>query len=65
MFRPIDAFCVHVDVKAPESVHRAVEAVLACYRHRFPESTVFQSGFPVPILWGDSGTITADTNCFR
>ena len=65
MFHPGDSFCIHVDAKASNEVKAAVEGLARCYRQRFPGSNVFTASFPIPVIWGDSGTITADTNCFR
>ena len=65
MFHPTDSYCIHVDIKASESVHAAVSGLVRCYSERFPYTQIFVSRFPKSILWGDAGTIAADLDCFR
>ena len=51
-FRPRDSHCIHVDPKASESTKRAIEAVIKCYKHKYPEASIFMAADPVPVYWG-------------
>ena len=64
-FRPSDAHCIHLDPKASETVHRAVEQLVGCYNRKFPHSTFFIAKHPVPVLWQDESVLRADLICLR
>ncbi len=51
-FRPGHSFCLYVDAKAPESVHRGAEEVARCYRKHYPSANVFKLEDTVDVYWG-------------
>ena len=41
-----------MDPKASESTKKAIEAVIECYKHNYPEATIFTAADPVSVYWG-------------
>ncbi len=56
-FRPGDAHCIHIDPKAPDLTRAATEAVVECYKFRYPEANIFIVPNPVPVFWGHMSTL--------
>lgn len=65
-FRPTDSYCVHIDAKADDLVHRAVGRVLKCYQETFPNASIFVAQKSVPVFMekGDS-VLESDWACYR
>ncbi len=51
-FRPMDSHCVHIDASSPPKVRQAMENVIKCYKHKFPEANIFSVKFPIHVYWG-------------
>ena len=43
IFRPPNAYCIHVDQKADELFHRTVSQILHCFKQVYPETFIFRS----------------------
>ena len=51
VFRPHNAYCIHVDAKSGRLYRRTVEQLVACYRARHPGAQIFLSAESVPVYW--------------
>ena len=55
IFRPHNAYCIHVDQKADELFHRTVSQILHCYKQVYPETFIFRSSKSIPgrigLIW--------------
>ena len=63
IFRPHNAYCIHVDPKADELFHRTVQQILHCYSKRYPGANIFRSSQSVPVYWGHYSIIEAELIC--
>ena len=64
-YRPVDAHCVHIDLKADPKAEAAIRAIVRCYNHRFPNSTFVISRLRIPMFWGWASILDADLACLR
>ena len=63
IFRPHNAYCIHVDPKANELFLRTVKQILYCYNNKFPEGNIFRSSQSVPVYWGHYSIVEAELIC--
>ena len=63
IFRPHNAYCIHVDPKANELFLRTVKQILYCYNKKFPEGNIFRSSQSVPVYWGHYSIVEAELIC--
>ncbi|XP_041370615.1 N-acetyllactosaminide beta-1,6-N-acetylglucosaminyl-transferase-like [Gigantopelta aegis] len=59
IYRPHNYYCIHVDVKAAASTHRAVGLISECLEH------VLVVQRPVAVTWGKFSVLEADLLCMR
>lgn len=59
LYRPQNAYCIHVDRKAPQTFHDALRAVSGCF-----ENVFIASRLESIVYWGYS-RLQADINCMR
>ena len=64
-FRPGNLHCIHVDYKAPPSVHSAVRSLVDCYNARFANSDLFIVKRPLSVYWGHITVLDADLMCLE
>ena len=65
-FRPTDYHCIHVDIKASNETLANIKSIVKCYQEMFPQSKIFLARNPVPVFWGQGGTMMeADMLCYR
>ncbi|XP_059079306.1 beta-1,3-galactosyl-O-glycosyl-glycoprotein beta-1,6-N-acetylglucosaminyltransferase-like [Tigriopus californicus] len=64
-FRPWDTHCIHVDPKANEATHQAIEGLVRCYREKFKGTSFFIAKHPVPVIWQDESVLRADLICLQ
>ena len=57
IYQPQNVYCLHVDEKAPPSVHNAASALSACL------ANVLVASRAVSVLWGTYGVLEADLVC--
>ena len=63
IFRPHNAYCIHVDPKADELFRRTVQQILHCYKQKYPEAHVFRSSQSIPVFWGHFSIVEAEMIC--
>ena len=63
IFRPHNAYCIHVDPKAGELFQRTVQQILNCYKQKYPDAHVFRSSKSVPVYWGHFSIVEAEMIC--
>lgn len=59
VYAPQNIYCVHVDVKSPETFKEAVKAIISC----FPN--VFMASKLVPVVYASWSRVQADLNCME
>ena len=60
LFRPNHAFCIHVDAKSPESIFKAVQAMVECYKRVWPEVMMVIPSERVSAYWGHISLLDSD-----
>ena len=59
IYRPEHTYCIHVDKKSGESVHRAMANIASCF------DNVFMSSTNVDVQWGGFTLLEADLICMK
>ena len=59
VYRPQNAYCIHVDAKAPKRILRAATAVARCFEN------VFVASPSVFVEWGELSVLVADLLCAK
>ena len=52
VFRPHNAYCIHVDSKADPGFLQTVQDMVKCYTARHPAATIIFPARTVPVYWG-------------
>ncbi len=64
-FNPHDSYCIHVDLKAPEEIHKTVQALVNCYASKSETGSIFVHPNPIAVYWGEFSVLDADLKCLR
>lgn len=59
IYMPHNIYCIHVDVKSPDTFRNAVRAMTNCL------DNVFFTSKPVDLIWAHVSTLHAQRNCLR
>ena len=59
IYQPQNIYCIHVDLKSPLLLHRAVQSIASCFDNVFIASRLDV------INWGDSSVLSPVLNCMR
>ena len=65
VFRPHNAYCIHVDSKADSVFVRTVKQLVECYRARYPGATIILPEDTVSVYWGHFSIVEAELTCLR
>ena len=65
VFRPHNAYCIHVDSKADPEFLQTVMQMVKCYTDRHPTATIFLPGHSVPVYWGHFSIVEAELLCLE
>ena len=63
VFRPHNAYCIHVDPKADPLFINTVKQIIFCYKQLYPEAKLFLSSGSVPVYWGHFSIVEAELIC--
>ena len=63
IYRPQNLICVHVDLKSPDAIWKAVNHIAGCLNARF--NNVIITKARVNVCWGKYSVLEADLNCMR
>ena len=61
IYRPQNAYCIHVDAKSPPSMHAAMKAIADC----FDPDTVFVASPPIRVIYATFSIVDAEMLCLR
>ena len=59
IYMPNNVYCIHIDKKAPEVFHRAIQAMIRCL------SNVFISANSTDVVWAHFSLVQAQINCMQ
>ena len=59
IYRPQNYYCIHVDAKSPDRIHKAIQGIASC----FPN--VFISSRSVRVKWGEYSVLEQDLICMQ
>ena len=59
VYMPHNIYCIHVDVKSPDTFRNAMKAMTECL------DNVFLTSRPVNLIWSHVSTLYAQRNCLR
>ncbi|XP_063782322.1 beta-1,3-galactosyl-O-glycosyl-glycoprotein beta-1,6-N-acetylglucosaminyltransferase 3 [Pseudophryne corroboree] len=59
IYAPQNIYCVHVDLKSPETFHKAVRAIASCFPNVFVASKL------VSVVYASWSRVQADLNCME
>ena len=65
VFRPHNAYCIHIDPKGGEVFIRTIQQIISCYKAKYPHAKIFQSSTSVPVYWGHFSNVEAELACMR
>ncbi len=59
IYMPQNYYCLHVDMKAPDVIHRAVHSIVRCFPNVFVASRLER------VFWGHISIVRAEMNCLQ
>ncbi len=59
IYMPQNYYCLHVDTKAPDVMHRAVRSIVRCFPNVFVASRLER------VFWGHISVVRAEMNCLQ
>ena len=65
IFRPHNAYCIHVDAKSDPLYLKTVQQIIRCYKLSFPDSNIFISSEAVAVYWGHFSIVQAEIICLK
>ena len=65
IFRPHNAYCIHVDAKSDPLFLRTIQQIVSCYKLAFPDTNIFISSEAVGVYWGHFSIVQAEIICLR
>ena len=64
-FRPYNSYCIYLDHKANKTITKAFHNLIDCYKHHFPDTTIFMYPHPAEVYWADYSLLNADLRCLE
>ena len=59
IYKPHNVYCIHIDIKAPKTFRRTINALTRCLKN------VFVTKSSVNVIWGHISVVQAQLNCMR
>ena len=64
-FRPYNSYCIYLDHKANKTITKAFHNLIDCYKHHFPDTTIFMYPHPSDVYWAHYSLLNADLRCLE
>ena len=64
-FRPVDSYCIHVDLKSDEIFKKAIKSITNCYQQKYPTTAIFLHPKPINVTWGKISVLDIDLLCME
>ena len=64
-FRPYNSYCIYLDHKANKTITKAFHNLIDCYKHHFPNTTIFMYPHPSDVYWAHYSLLNADLRCLE
>ena len=64
-FRPYNSYCIYLDYRANKTITEAFHNLIDCYKHHFPDTTIFMYPHPAEVYWAHYSLLNADLRCLE